>query len=360
MRRALQACASWYSSAWTRVPAWFLALYRHPLTFLGLILTIPLVAVCGWIAIANEPQWRTREAEDLMVAARLAARIVDDELTRTYQIESAVASRDDFRRAVQQRDVVVLRTFVQTIADITPMINHVAVLDPDRRVIVSVPTSPAGPTAAAAPVNAPSVSDVYLSDPNSGEKAVTVSYPIVEVERLLGAIQIRYRLEDIARWIEKVRVEPAGFVYVTDRHGYLVAYPFQVLPGQPKNVSAWPPVRAPLTEGGDVRLRFAQGHPSRPWTAAVVELKPFGWRIIAQQPDGAMLEPFYELVGSFLVMSLVLLILIGTIVLRWTNLHRTTLRLLEQQARLLRQTERRRLASTLRRPTPPPKPGAAP
>lgn len=360
MRRALRAVLQWCSSRWTRVPSWFLALYRHPLAFLSLLLAIPLIAVCGWIAVANERQWRSREAEDLVVAARLASRIVDDELTRTHHIERAVASRDDFRRAVQQRDAALLRSFLQTIADITPMIRRVAVVDAEGRVIAGVPPEPAGPAAPPASTTAPSVSNVYLSDPDSGEKAVTVSYPIREADRSLGVLAIHYRLEDIARWIEKVRVEPSGFVYVADRNGYLVAYPFQVLPGQPKNVSAWPPVHTPLGERGEARLRFAQGRPAQSWTAAVVELAPFGWRIVAQQPDQAMLQPFYELVGSFLLMSVGLLVVIGTVALRWTRLHQATLRLLEQQARLLRQSEQRRLASTLHRPPKPPNAGASP
>lgn len=355
MRRPLNALAAWCSSAWTRVPGWFLALYRRPVVFLGVLLAIPLVAVCVWLAIANEQQWRRHEVEHLATTARLASRIIIDELIRTYQIERAVGERADFRAAVRQRDAPALQTFLQTLSDVTPLIGRVFVTDPDGRLLASLPPGPAPAAPLLTSADAPSVSGVYLAHPDVGDKAVLVSYPLHGE----GALHMQYRLEEIERWIEKVRVEPAGFVYVTDANGYLVAYPFQVLPGRPKNVSGWPPVAATVTGLGS-SLRFVSGRPARRWTAAIAPMEPFGWRVIAQQPDAEMLKPFYELVGSFVVMSLLLLFVVGLPALRWTQLHRTTLQLLEQQARLLRAEQQRRLSETLRPRRDPPQKGAGP
>lgn len=341
------------------MPAWLLALYRRPVVFLGTLLAIPLVAVCAWLAIANERQWRRHEAEHLLTTARLASRIITEELTRTHQIERAVAERADFRAAVRHRDAPAVQTFLQTLSDVTPMIDRAFVTDSDGRALASVPPNPSASLPLLTPTETPSVSGVYLGHPEAGDKAVLASYPLHDEGERLGALHIQYRLEEIQRWIDKVRVEPGGFVYVTDGDGYLVAYPFQVLPGRPKNVSGWPPVASAVTGAGRP-LRFVSGRPVRRWTAAVVPVEPFGWRVIAQQPDAEMLKPFYELIGSFLVMSLLLLLVVGLPALRWTQLHRATLQLLEQQARLLRADQQRRLSEAFRQRREPPQQGGGP
>lgn len=199
------------------------------------------------------------------------------------------------------------------------------------------------------------VSGVYLLDEASGEKMVRVSSAVHNGPQLVGAVQVQYRLGELSRWLEKVRVEPEGFLYVVDREGHLVTYPFQLLPGKPKDVSGWAPVAHQASAQGHL-IRFRYGSPARPWTAAVIALEPYGWRVIAQQPDAAMLKPLRRLLGSCTALLILLGSLMSLLTLRWARLHETTLRLLAQQARLLRISEQRRLRARLRRAPPQPPP----
>ena len=64
-----------------------------------------------------------------------------------------------------------------------------------------------------------------------------------------------------------------------------------------------------------------------------------------------MLKPFYELVGSFVLLISLLGATLGLLVLRWAYLHDATLGLLAKQARLLKLSEQARVAATLRQHT---------
>lgn len=351
------------------IPQWFLSLYRHPSALLLTLVVIPLVVICVWLYAAREQELRAREGEDLLVAARLASRIVQDELTRVREIEEAVAARPAFVEAVRRQDRADLKTSLELLLAATPMIDQVTVLDAKGRVLaeasadgssdvteVPAPPRPAESSSRGGPAPPPvplawdhPVSGVYLRDQASGEKVVGVSSPIRDGERLVGLLQAQYRLEELSRWMAKLRIEPAGFVYVTDHRGHLVAYPFQLLPGAPKDVSSWAPVSVPLSAGSHL-IRFHQGRRQvRAWTAAVVELEPFGWRVIAQQPDAAMLKPFRRLVWSFAFLIGVLACLLSWLIIRWASLHQATLHLLAQQAKLLKLSQQRQTRALMRR-----------
>jgi hypothetical protein len=165
-------------------------------------------------------------------------------------------------------------------------------------------------------------------------------------------LQVQYRLQQVEAWLEKVRIEPEGFLYVVDQQGLLVTYPFQVLPGKPKNVSSWLPVSGAASTHGTL-IRFRQGTPARAWTAVVVRLDPFGWRVIAQQPDAALLGPFHQLAVSCFGFLLAMVGLVAVLLARWARLHRTTLALMAKQASLLRRSEQRRTLAFLRAKEPP-------
>lgn len=341
---------------WNTFPWWFLALYRQPLAFLAALLVIPLVAILLWLYTVNERQWRAREGHDLLVAARLASRLIEEALSQTRQIQEAMAAQPAFLEALKHRDQAALMANLHLLLDITPMINRALVTDAAGRRVAEVSAASSSGAGTAPRVERldgphppwqPPVSGVYLSDQASGEKAVRVSSPIHDGQMALGLLQVQYRLQELSRWLETVRVEPAGFLYVVDQEGLLVAYPFQLLPGRPKDISGWPPVRGQASAQGTL-LRFRQGQPRRPWTAAVVSLDPYGWRVIAQQPDAEMLKPFRQLIGSLTGLIVLLVGLTSLVILRWAHLHTATLRLVAQQARLLKHREQRRLRALLR------------
>lgn len=361
MRRSPNAPARLARPCWLAIPEWFLRLYRRPWLLIATLLGTPLLVTSLWLYVVNEHAWRAREGRDLLVAARLAARLIQEELTQSHAIEAAMAARPAFRKALKRRDRAALTSHLELLLDVTPMIDRAAILDAARTPLVEVTASsserpdpmPPGHASAAAsdPPWPPPVSGVYLRDQASGEKAVEVSSLVHDGDATLGVLQVQYRLQELSRWFEQVRIERSGFLYLVDRRGRLVAYPFQLVPGQPKDVSGWAPVAEQASARGTL-VRFAQGRPPRPWTAAVVALEPFGWRVVAQQPDAEMLEPFRRLVASFVLLTAVLIGFVSWLVTRWARLHQATLQLVAQQARLLRSSEQRRLRAKLHQSDP--------
>ncbi|MBI2884834.1 MAG: cache domain-containing protein [Candidatus Omnitrophica bacterium] len=341
------------------IPWWLLELYRKPAIFLSLVLALPVTIVCVWVSTANEQLWRAQAERHLIVASQLAGRVIQEELAQTRQLERAFASRPDFIGAVRRRDRASLTEDLRLLLQLLPMVDRAVVVDAAGRPLASAANSSradaareegepvGGANATWEPMRSP-VSGVYLRDADSGEKAVGVATPVRDGAEQLGMVQVQYRVDEIARWLTKIRPAREGYLYVVDHQGLLIAHPLQLLPGAPKNVAAWPPVAADVTAEAAL-VRFTQGRPARPWTAAVVLVDPYGWRVISQQPDASLLRPFRRLVCSFLLVIAALAALLAGLVLRWSSLHRATLHLLAQQARLLKWSERRHLLATLRR-----------
>ncbi len=338
---------------WRDFSDWLLGAYRRPWLFIINALLIPVIVLCAWLYTITEQTWRTQEGHDLLLAARLASHILQEELDTTLAMERAVATRPAFVDAVRHHDHARVRTALDELLEVTPSIDRARLIDPDGTVWVdSRNPSTASASLSALLAGLPNVSSAYSDDTPGAEKLVSLSYPVEADTQLLGVLQVQYRLQRVGAWLEKVRIEPAGFLYVVDQQHQLVAYPFLVLPGKPKQVAAWPPVAGAASVEGRL-IRFDHGTPSRAWTAAVVRLEPSGWRVIAQQPDAAMLAPFHQLVASCFGVLLVIVLLVAGLLARWAQLHRATLALMARQASLLRRSEQRRKFAWLRARTPP-------
>lgn len=316
---------------WLRIPGWLLWCYRRPALFLAVLTAVPLLAVSVWIAARQERQWRARESEDLLVSARLASRLIEAELDGIRRMQDAFVAQPGFAEAVR-RDPAKLATQLRLLQTLLPHLIRVELAGP--------------PAAAEAP---PPLSPVYLYDEVSGEKAVKISSVIHDGETVLGTLEAHLRLGEISSWLAPIRIEPAGFLYVVDRQGLLVVYPFQLVPGKPKDVSNWAPVRAAVSEGGAV-VRFRHGPAKRRWTAAVVPMSAFGWRVIAQQPDDEMLRPLHRFFGSMLAVLVVLLALLVLGIRSWTSVHRAALALIARQAELLKAGQSQRIRRQRREP----------
>lgn len=346
---------------WYVFPWWSLRLYRMPLVFLLCFLILPLSFLCGWLYLANERQWRAQEAQDLQVYAKLASRIIHEELSRVQELEKVLAAQPALLNAVKRRDREAITASLRLFTHLAPSLGSALVTDATGRPVAAVTAPAAGaPAEGTPPISAEplpisdetlSRSAVYLYDPTSGEKAVRLSTRLQDGQVVRGALHAHVRLGEISRWLEKLRIEPEGFLYVVDDHGLLVSYPFQLRAGTPKDVSAWPAVACSQASASAI-VRFRQGQPERPWTAAAVSVAPFSWRVIAQQPDAAMLRPLRRLAAWLLLIITLLSSAISLVVLRWAHMHHVTLQLLAKQTELLRRSEQQRTRTLMRHQHP--------
>jgi C4-dicarboxylate-specific signal transduction histidine kinase len=338
----------------------FLRAYRRPLRFLLGLVILPL-ALAAWLAYAaNAGLWREQTLHNLGVTARLAAEIIDETLESSLRFSRLLAAQPGFAEALRRGDRETLARRLREALPFADRLDLAMVVGLDGAVVAAAPDRPeligrhVGADDAFAGARAsswrPYISAVYLREGPEVEKVVAAVEPIEDGGGPIGLLQVQHRVETVKAWIQKLRIDPEGFLYVVDHRDQLVVYPFQVLPGKPKTVSDWPPVAQPVS-GEGTTLVFRDARRRATWLAAVHPVGETGWRVVAVQPERAALRSLHRISRILGAMIALLLALTTLVSLRWARLQALSLRLLEQNAKLMKQHQQRRLFD---RPKPPP------
>ena len=365
MRRLVE----WVTGALpARLSEWMLGAYRRPLPVLLGLVVLPLALLLFATSAVSISLWRQQALSHLRVSARLAAEIVDETLGESLHLEEMVAAQTGFADAVAQRNGAELRRRLDEALAFLPRVDLVLVLTPEGELLAEAPARPAGATPVAGFAGAlreaqdggwhSQVSAVYLREGPEIEKVVGLLLPVVRDGAVVGVLQFQHRVEEIKSWLQKIRVEPQGFLYVVDHHDQLVVYPYQVLPGKPKVVSDWPPVSMPLESSGATQV-FRDAKTGAPWLAGVYPVADTGWRVVAVQPQAAALRVLYRVLGFLGGMVVVLGLLLVLVSLRWAKLQQSSLRLLQQNTKMLRQLQQQETLKRLQQPPDKPSSGGA-
>lgn len=339
--------------------AWMLAAYRRPLALLSSLVLVPLAVVLLLTHRVNMSLGRTQALHNLRVTAQLAAQAVQETFDDTVLYEQMLLAQPGFVEAVRTRDVPLIHRALERVFALAPDADLVTLVTPDGKVLTTHPEHPARlgrdvsaddafAGAQAAP-EGPYVSAVYLHDASRTHKVVAVALPVRHEEATVAWLQVQHRVEAVRQWLQKIRVEPEGFLYVVDHRQQLVVYPFQVLPGRPKVVADWPTVALPIGPEGTT-LAFTEARTGERWLAGVAPVGRTGWRVVAVQPAAAIVRILHRVMWPMGVAIGLLVLLVLAVGLRWVQLQAFSLRLLKQNAKLLKQTQQRR---TLERGKPP-------
>lgn len=333
------------------VSAWLLQSYRRPLgLFLGVV-ALPFVLIVGATYSISVSLWRRQTSENLRVMARLGAEILTETLEETLLLEQLVASRPEFVQAALRAEPAELQQLLEEAARFIRRTNLLMVVSPEGRVLAATP-DPDGLAGTSLtgrePFQAiqrrhwqPAVSGVYLREGPSLEKVVGVGWPLEQDGRVVGLLLVEQRIETIKSWLQKIRVEPEGFLYVVDQHDRLVVFPYQTVPGRPLVVSRWPPVAFPAGEEGGA-LMFRSGRPGKRWLAGVYPVGQIGWRVVTVQPEQAALK---TLRGVLAVLGFLILAAVGLVALvgsQWLRVHAFSLDLLKRNARIMQRMQQDR------------------
>lgn len=336
------------------ITAWMLPSYRRPLGFLVGLGVLPLGIILVVAYQINASLGQTQALHNLHVASQLAAETIDETLLETLRLESAIAAQPDFLDHLQHRDRTALGRDVQRGLAFMPRADYAMVLSPEGEVLAVAPDRPelvgtrqdGGETFQAAQQSGwqPYISGVYLREGPEIEKVVGVVFPVRQGEQLVGLLQVQHRVEEVKSWLQKIRIEPDGFLYVVDQHQQLVVHPMQVLPGRPRRVADWPAVAQPLGEQG-ATLVYRQATSHRRWLAGINPVGELGWRVVAVQPESAALLAFRRVFWTLAGLISLLMVIVVGLSLGWVRLHLFSLRLLRQNAKLIRQLQQRWLKS---------------
>jgi len=350
----------WFSERWS---ALLLQAYRRPLGFLLVLIVLPLLLIAVVTYQVNTSVWRAQTLHNLRVTARLGAEIIGETLDESSRFTEMLAADPGLTDAIRHHDTAQLSHRLKEALAFAKHLDVAMVLTPTGSVLAASSDEPGLIGQDMSQQDAflgaqqsgwqPYISAVYLLEQPQLEKVVGIIVPIVEQKQLLGWLQVQHRVERIKSWIQKLRVEPAGFLYVVDHHDQLVVFPFQVLPGRPKVVSDWAPVAAPVTEDGTT-LVFRDAKSGARWLSGIHPVGTIGWRVVAVQPERAAFQTLYQVFGTLGVLLLIVLVLTTFVSLRWAKLHALSQHLLRQNAKLLKQFQQQRTLDRTR-PSDPPK-----
>jgi hypothetical protein len=331
--------------------AWLLQSYRRPVRLFLLVVALPFSLILGTTYAVSVSLWRAQTSENLRVMARLGSEILAETLDETLVLEQFIAGQPSFAGAVRRGDPEELRRALTELSRFMRRVSMLMVLNPEGRVLAAAPDPhriTGTSLAAQEPFQAmqrerwqPTVSGVYLREGPELEKVVAVGWPVYEEERLVGALLVEQRIEDIKSWLQKIRVEPRGFLYVVDQHDQLVVFPFQKVPGKPLPVSNWPPVAHPPGEHGGT-LMFRSERTGESWLAGLYPVGRIGWRVVTVQPERAALKTLrgvLSVLGGLALAAIGLVALVGS---RWLRVHAFSLSLLKQNANMLRRMQQQR------------------
>ncbi len=341
--------------------AWLLKVYRKPLQFLLVLVILPVVVIVGLTYQVNLSLARQQALNNLRMTAQVAAEAVSRTLDEVVLFEQMVASRPDFIDSVSRRDQAQATMLLQQTLPLLPGVDRAIVATTDGKVIASTAELDAASLAnqsisgneafrGAKERNwQPYVSAVHVRDEQTFEKVIDVAVPILQEGSASAVLFVEFQVDVVRSWVQKIRVEPEGFLYIVDHQSQLVVYPFQVLPGKPKRVADWPPVAQPLTAQG-WGLSFQDKREARQWLAGAFPIGEIGWRVVAVQPESAVVRLVHRVLATMGILVVILLFMVVIVSLRWAALQALNMRLLQQNAKLLKQSQQR---WTLERGKPP-------
>jgi len=329
---------------------WLLRAYRRPLAAFMIFVVLPLGAAVLCTHEVNSAFGRQRALHNLSMTARLGALAVQETLEELVLFEQLTGSRPDVLAAVARRDAPALTKILREGLAFMPHVHAVRVTDPEGAVLAAVPEAASRASTdeerkafwqdAGASLRV-YLSPVHVSDDDPDEKIVELWWPLLDQGRRSGVVQLAFRIEAVRAWIQKIRVDPEGFLYVVDHRQQLVVYPFQVLPGRPKMVADWPPVAHPIAGESDA-IVFAHQRTGDTWFAGIAPVGDTGWRVVAVQPEAALVRMMHRVLWPMALAAAFLLGLLLLVGLQWVRVQAFSLQLLQKNAKLLKQLQQRR------------------
>jgi hypothetical protein len=144
-------------------------------------------------------------------------------------------------------------------------------------------------------------SPVYFR--NESEPYMTMAVPTREYGVEVSVAEVN--LKAIWDVVSRIRIGKAGYAYVVDSLGRLVAHPDISLVLQKRDLSALPQVRSalgPRPATGDERVGMvAPGLPGGRFLAAYAPVAPLGWVVLVEQPLGEAFAPLQASIARSIV-----------------------------------------------------------
>ena len=153
---------------------------------------------------------------------------------------------------------------------------------------------------------------------NGSEPYLTIAVPWGDGAPEVAAAEVN--LNALREVVSQARVGAAGYVYVVDEHGYLIAHPDRSAVYQKRNLSGLPQIGGANAASGvqDVLITAAGLQGGRVLTSQAT-VEGLGWRVIAEQPLDEAFIPLRGTIGLsaiFFVIGLAVSIVASVVLAR--------------------------------------------
>ncbi len=135
----------------------------------------------------------------------------------------------------------------------------------------------------------PYVSEIYVRA-NNPEKVIAVAVPIkgnpgdsLQSDKLLGILTFQIKLDRLLEWSKQIDIGEGGFVYFTDKNGYIAGHPNHLASERIVDFSSVPAVKKALSGDSGVEVAY-NPIDKEERLVAYKKLSKYGWAVLAQQP----------------------------------------------------------------------------
>ncbi len=167
-----------------------------------------------------------------------------------------------------------------------------------------------------------------------GYNLVPVAIPIKSQEdTVLGILLLNIKLDTVAAWSKNIDVGPAGFVYIVDQKGHLIAHPTLLLAEDIVNFSSVPSVQKVLKGEKGVEIIFNPIENEERLTA-YEPVPQYGWGAVVVQPTRTAFVERNKAVGRMAIIWVLVILAVGCFTYRLLR-DRTAIRTQRDREKLL-------------------------
>jgi signal transduction histidine kinase len=164
------------------------------------------------------------------------------------------------------------------------------------------------------------VSRVYLS--RQGQPYITIAIPLWGMaQNIVGVLSVEADLSFLWEVIEKVRFGSAGYGYLVDEQGNLIAHGDASLVSKKLNLRSLEKVREFLinpTRADASPAKESHGIMDRPVLSTYAPIRGLGWAVILEEPSDAALANI-DLLKRSALMLLVVVLVVGAAIMAWLS-----------------------------------------
>jgi len=229
--------------------------------------------------------------------ASLSATVVQERLDHLVDVGRSLAGRIQFRTFIAEGKWGNAVKILESVPSDFPVIERVFLADTDGTLMADTPELPGvrGKNFADRDwyrgidrTKEPYVSEVYKRSAEPRYNVIAIAIPIYEnaqvPQRALGILVLQVKLESIMQWIRDIEVGEAGFVYIVDQRGHLVAHPRFPVQDDIIDFSSVPVVQNALRGQRGISVVYNPIEKEKR-LAAYEPVKRYGWGVIVTQPE---------------------------------------------------------------------------